>query len=423
MKTRTKAVPGNLGHVFKGFLLGGLTVLALFLAARMTGVNHLQPDNLIQLNGSVRGLSASAPTLSTANLKLDSAHIDHKGTIFVIITSYRDPECKKTLNELFTKAEFPQRIFVGSTEQRAYANESCLPPDIKFKSQVKLVNLPMTVQEGHIWSHYVASKLYSGQDYVLQVDAHTKLRPKWDSALISMLNRCPSKKPVLTHYPFDYEEYDSNSSSVPVMCSGTFNERGLFRFESKVVSLTEAALTPVPFVAGGFMFTLGSMLREVPYDPNYPFLWEGEEFLFSARLWTSGYDAFTPDTNVVFHQYMTDGIPRAMVWSDVPNWSERQHGAEEKWRYMLGLKPVPANFSDIQKRELQDYGLGKERTLKQYLEFAGLDLVKQTVKSEVKFCPSEATPEPSPTTAATESTAASNSQHKHARLLKGLIAL
>ncbi len=34
-------------------------------------------------------------------------------SIFVSIVSYRDPDCEKTLNSLFTQARYPNRVYVG----------------------------------------------------------------------------------------------------------------------------------------------------------------------------------------------------------------------------------------------------------------------------------------------------------------------
>jgi Glycosyltransferase (GlcNAc) len=43
-----------------------------------------------------------------------------------------------------------------------------------------------------------------------------------------------------------------------------------------------------PFAAAGFLFYAGHILREVPFDPHLPYLFDGEEILYSARLWTHG---------------------------------------------------------------------------------------------------------------------------------------
>ena len=34
--------------------------------------------------------------------------------------------------------------------------------------------------------------------------------------------------------------------------------------------------------------------RKTPYDPNLPHVFDGDEFAKYARLWTRGYDVYTP---------------------------------------------------------------------------------------------------------------------------------
>lgn len=43
-------------------------------------------------------------------------------------------------------------------------------------------------------------------------------------------------------------------------------------------------------------------------------LFSGEEILYTARLWTSGYDLFAPTFNAVFHQYSGSSSTRPKFW-------------------------------------------------------------------------------------------------------------
>ena len=45
-------------------------------------------------------------------------------------------------------------------------------------------------------------------------------------------------------------------------------------------------------------------VREVPFDPFLPWIFMGEEVSLSARLWTSGYDIFSPSKSVTSHMYV-----------------------------------------------------------------------------------------------------------------------
>ena len=46
------------------------------------------------------------------------ARVEHRlDSIFVSIASYRDAECHKTIADLYRKAAFPERVFVGAVDQ------------------------------------------------------------------------------------------------------------------------------------------------------------------------------------------------------------------------------------------------------------------------------------------------------------------
>lgn len=62
-------------------------------------------------------------------------------------------------------------------------------------------------------------------------------------------------------------------------------------------------------MAAGFLFCDGSVVEEVPYDPNLKGVFFGEEAVLAVRLWTHGYDFFTPKEAVVFHLWSRDHRP------------------------------------------------------------------------------------------------------------------
>jgi hypothetical protein len=56
-------------------------------------------------------------------------------------------------------------------------------------------------------------------------------------------------------------------------------------------------------------------LREVPFDPFLPWIFMGEEIIMSTRLWTAGYDIFSPSRSVVGHIYVRRHKPK--FWESV----------------------------------------------------------------------------------------------------------
>jgi hypothetical protein len=126
------------------------------------------------------------------------------------------------------------------------------------------------------------------------------------------------------------------------------------------------------------------MNSDLIIDRYLPRLFQGEELLLAARLWTAGelslsrktiglmivgFDFYAPTTNVVSHRYG----PR-----DHNVFFENQADAGktstlDRVYYLLGQQSeLPSN-----RHEIEHLGMGKQRSLAEYLDFAGLDFQKQ----------------------------------------------
>lgn len=308
-------------------------------------------------------------------------HAEKAKTIFVSIASYRDAACSRTLRELFENAARPDRVFVGVCEQNtAAAEEGCLPPGFRWHDHVRRVSVPAREAKGPTYARHLCSTLYRGEAYFCQLDSHMRFVKNWDEECIAMLKTCvPSKqgrKPVLTHYPHDVprdgEVPDGVSDGVPVLCKSKFDHQGIVTFDSVTLPASRIPRM-VPFTAGGFLFGPGSMVQEVPFDPDLPHLFQGEEFLYSARLWTHGYDFFTPTRNVVFHEYYRKSAPK--FWDDI----EYAVIQQKTMRKVLRLLD-PDSTTDKAGQ------FGTVRSLREYYEFAGVDWAGKKTSSEGRFC-------------------------------------
>lgn len=293
-------------------------------------------------------------------------------TIFVSIASYRDADCVNTLKSMFDMADAPRRVFVGVCEQNTAASEEvCLPADFAWHDQVRRLGIPSREAKGPTYARYLCSTLYRGETYFLQLDSHMRFVKGWDTKAIAMLRRCPSPKAVLTHYPHDVEHMADAEASVPVLCKAKFDDSGIVTFDSATLPPGKQP-RPVPFTAGGFLFAPGSVVREVPFDPDLPHLFQGEELLYSARLWTAGFDFYTPTENVVYHHYYRREAPK--FWSDLDYQRQQRQTVAKVRRLLRGEMPGYA------------YGMGSARTLEEYFEFAGIDWGARQTSTETKFC-------------------------------------
>jgi len=299
-------------------------------------------------------------------------------TIFLSIGSYRDSECLKTVSDAFEKAANPGSLYVGICQQNKEADESCIVGLKVDMSHVRSMDLAHTAAKGPTYARYLCATMYMGEDYFMQVDSHTRFVQDWDATLIDMIKQCTSNKPILTHYPHSYTASKSElADQVPVMCRSKWNADGIPTFEAVMKPLSAAALRPVPFCAGGFIFAPGRLLAEVPMDPGLDFIFVGEEILLSARFYTHGWDLFTPSANVVLHHYERHEGPR--FWQDLTNYRKIQVQSVGRVRQLLGLEEPNISLTDA-------YGMGRERSLHEFWEFSKLDPANKTSKSQESFC-------------------------------------
>lgn len=133
-------------------------------------------------------------------------------SIYIAIPSMADTETSKTIENAILSAEYPERVFVGVSfkdlNKKEYKKVLGLTKKYKNISAefIKLKRNDIS-QYGTGDGRYRSHRLYSGQDYMLQIDSHTLFEKNWDSYLINLFNECKNttnlKKFVLTSYlPF-----------------------------------------------------------------------------------------------------------------------------------------------------------------------------------------------------------------------------
>jgi hypothetical protein len=139
-----------------------------------------------------------------------------------------------------------------------------------------------------------------------------------------------------------------------------------------------------PFVAAGFYFTTGDVLSEVPFDPLMPWIFMGEEISMSSRMWTSGYDIFSPTTNVLDHYYVRRHYPK--FWESVnrffknPIHNPLVEMVILRTKHLLGY---PESATDLVNPvsvlyRSEDWGMGTKRSFESYAKMVGLDFATKT---------------------------------------------
>ncbi|MEO5349542.1 MAG: hypothetical protein H7836_07850 [Magnetococcus sp. YQC-3] len=307
----------------------------------------------------------------------DAALAFARQTIFVSVASYRDSECPWTLADLFAKATHPERVFVGVLWQMAPEDpaEWCQVPEGRA-TQVRGLQVDAASSMGVCWARSrIQVELWQGEEYYLQIDSHSRFAPGWDLILPALLAAAPSPRPVLTTHPIRYEPPNTLSpDNLPILMAGRFNDAGVLMPKAKGMAPPFVPDQPAPtaFIGAGLVFAASSMIQEVPYDPNLYF--HGEEISLAVRLWTHGYDLFNPNKVVLYHDYTDRG--RRRHWSDHLDWSAVNRRAEARLRHLLA---VQTTTDEEALRDLDRYGLGSRRTLREYEAFADVDFVRRRI--------------------------------------------
>jgi hypothetical protein len=290
-------------------------------------------------------------------------------TIFISVASYRDSELEPTLRDLIDKAEKPERLHIGIVYQGTDRER----PDFSFLPKYSLVSMHPRDARGVGFARSKAMSLYQGETYFLQIDSHMRFVPNWDRVAIKQLNSAQAltkNKVILSSFPAPYS-LEGKNAFIHTKQVGDWavhptrqkvilrksNEWGAERveFQDKAMLSPEQSNT----VLAGFIFTYGSIVKEVPYDPDISFF--GEEICFAARAWTRGWDIYSPSTVLAYHFYHRGGFKK--VWNDNNirpiSWSELQKISYEKQKRIL---------CGIEEGQM---GLGTNRTIEAYESMVG----------------------------------------------------
>lgn len=242
-------------------------------------------------------------------------------SIFIQISSYHDYELPKTIINAMKMSSGKYQINFGIHHIYHKVDDIKIPalPNVKYSVSKSPNNLGMGIGRS------IAHKFYNGEDYYLQIDAHSRFDPNWDEFIVSEIKRFKDMgfdKPLLTLYPKNYwyvddvEHFDPSSDENTYI---SFHENKEQFKNNRFPSQTAMANHDNIFaksVSGGCIFTVGEFVV-----PNNKIFANGEEIFIAARAFTNGYDLLIPKHTYMSHLYYDglnpDNNRRRLVWHDV----------------------------------------------------------------------------------------------------------
>lgn len=292
-------------------------------------------------------------------------------SIFISVPSYRDKDCKNTVNDIFRKAKHPERVFIGACEQNSDdTEEKCIDEECLYPDNVRLLSISYKDAKGPLYARALINhNLYNGEDYYLMIDAHTRFRDNWDTNLINQLEYLHKtvERPILSCYPAGFSSTDNkldDDNNTTHICEISGGDK----YPTVAIARTVdgGKFRKGMLLAAGNLFTYGKFVNEVKFDPTLYHLFNGEEILLALLAYTNGWDIYSPSSNNIYHEY-NDGTQDRNSWFDdnlKDDEGERtlESNALEKLKKILFDDKFSKNYK---------YGVGNKRKISDFWDELG----------------------------------------------------
>ncbi len=250
--------------------------------------------------------------------------------IFINIAAYKDPDLVNTINDAFTKAKYPKRVYIGISEQtKKPANFLNNISNVRYKFT------PYTFGKGTGYHrNEIYKELYEGEDFCLTVDSHCRFKKNWDELYINaLLSR--GENVVLTGFPpnFDFDEdYDYYTKERP---HNTYNVISYltndYHMRGKGIGVQDD-FKETAVVSGSNTFSSGAFTQLSLYDEYlHPFL---DQEITSCMAYMYG--------------HKVEFMRNALVWH---NYRNNTPGSDEKYRTLVSeenrLEGYIHNFVEV----------------------------------------------------------------------------
>jgi len=341
---------------------------------------------------------------SSGNLQRGDTCNQEDRTIFVAIASYRDWQCRFTIESIFSRAKYPERVRVGVVDQITDGDDQCDVPIkscddeplqalCKYPDQVDALQIEAELSVGPVFARHLGHRLYRGEYYAMQSDAHVTYTQDWDVDIIAQLEATGDDMAVLTSYLTDVEgsinEKTGNSlrGTRPIMCNTEYESSGQGTY-LRHLSQPELRATIIgmpqlePYWAAGYSFSRGHFVVNVPYDLYQPMIFQGEEMSIAVRGFTIGYDFFSPERSVCFHHYGKgkNKAGRGKVnhfWENASKFKGVGKSAMERLLGIVHMNPEISTKKWLHSEE-DRYGIGNVRTPEKFYTVFGVNVEAKT---------------------------------------------
>jgi hypothetical protein len=180
---------------------------------------HFYFGNVKSKNHTVRHYLGNGEQLITpeqaGNIgsKIQSGGIDLE-TIYCSVASYRDPDCTGTVEDLYARADHPERIRVAILDQRIDGDPVCSQPAApcesnpeqalcKYRHLIDVYPMDARLAVGPVFARHLAHRHYRGEWFAMQIDSHVRFVEHWDTDIVDQWKSAHNEMAVLSTYLSD----------------------------------------------------------------------------------------------------------------------------------------------------------------------------------------------------------------------------
>lgn len=290
--------------------------------------------------------------------------------IFVQIAAYRDPELGNTIESLLQNAKYPENISIGICHQKGDDEWDNIDKYTGISS-IRVITTPYQESKGACWARSITQSLFDNEDFTLQIDSHSRLEPEWDNKLLNLYDSLNDDMAVISAYPSMFtpgQTYEQFNKRI-YMCHVYKMQNGFISARPKLLPTTSSP-PKASAIAAGFIFSKSTIINDIKYDPEFYFT--GEEAALAVRFFTSGYNLYHPNINILYHYYTR--AEQKKHWSDHTNHHEYTHKSYQRLRCLIGQS---------KSCDLGQYGLGSKRSLNEWTAYSGIDYINRKLHSDL----------------------------------------
>ncbi|GMF23648.1 unnamed protein product [Phytophthora fragariaefolia] len=384
---RTMAIIAHSHAAMRTLLLAAL--LGTLVAAKSgfeSTMGIVETNRSVKLDPSVQHVPLEP---SLRHLRPPPPRVPQDATLFVGLAVFRDGHrCGTTIFTGFKRATTPQNIVFGVVDQVNPSDQKCADEycamaqkewgECRHRDQIRVDERSAIESRGPTLARHQQQNLIRDEDFCLQLDGHSIFTTGWDENLLKEWAGIGNEMAVMTTYIHHIHDFVAENGDnvppknldLPHLCTTMRGVNGLVR----TVGASMIGGSKMPQLealwGAGFSYSKCHAEKRVPVDSHTLWVFDGEEFLRASRLWTHGYDMYSPSKlgSVVYHNYTSvparfEGLPVDQKIKD----REEEMGIN-RFKLLVG-EPFEGRVSTI---EMDKYGFGNARSFQQYLGFCGV---------------------------------------------------